>query len=197
MAELARTVKEIRRKFPSIPVSEDSQGETARLRLTEAFHQLLETIAEDHPVILVIDDLHLCDDASLSVLHLIMHRVRNQPIMLMLVGAPANYLAPQAARLRASAHSLGIQELEVPPLSERRERRHSRSLLNPSYPAVDASLRRAMIRAAGGFPLVLELLVQDWEAKGDGSLVLALDAMTADFGGGAGHRLCINRFLRA
>jgi predicted ATPase len=185
LAEMARTVTEVRRKFPSIPVGEESQGETARLRLTEAFHQMLEAIAEDHPVILVIDDLHLCDDASLSVLHLIMHRVRNQSIMLVLVGRAGELpRSPQAARLRASAHSLGIQELEVPPLSEQQSDDILAALLNPSYPAVDASLRRSMIRAAGGFPLVLELLVQDWEANGDGSLVLAFDAMTADFGGG-------------
>jgi tetratricopeptide (TPR) repeat protein len=41
-----------------------------------------------------------------------------------------------------------------------------------------------MVRVAGGFPMVLEFLVQDWEANGRQSLALALDSMTTDFGGG-------------
>lgn len=184
LAELARTVREVRRRFPTIPVVEESQGETARIKLTEALHQMLETIAEEHPVILVVDDLHLCDEASLSVLHLIMHRVQHQPIMLVLV-ARAGELprSLQAARLRTSAHSLGIQELELPPLSESESVDLLAALLSPAQEGADTPLRRTMVRAAGGFPMVLELLVQDWEANGNQSLALALDAMTADFGG--------------
>jgi DNA-binding SARP family transcriptional activator/tetratricopeptide (TPR) repeat protein len=183
LAELARSVGEVRRRFPTIPVVQESQGENARLKLTEAFHQMLETIAEEYPVILVVDDLHLCDEASLSVLHLVMHRVRNQGIMLVLV-ARAGELprSPQAARLRTSAQSLGIQEIALPPLSEQESGDLLAALLNPAQDGVDTALHRTMIRAAGGFPMVLELLVQDWEANGDQSLALALDAMTADFG---------------
>src|SRR5918994_6305150 len=55
LAELARMVPAVRQRFPTIPVASDSQGESARIRLTEAFHELLTTIAEEHPVILVVD----------------------------------------------------------------------------------------------------------------------------------------------
>jgi DNA-binding SARP family transcriptional activator/tetratricopeptide (TPR) repeat protein len=184
LAELARSVREVRRRFPTIPVVEESQGENARLRLTEALLQMLETIAEEHPVILVVDDLHLCDEASLSVLHLIMHRVRHQAIMLVLI-ARAGELprSPQATRLRASAQSLGIREIELSPLSEQESGDLLVALLNPAQDGVAAALRRTMIRAAGGFPMVLELLVQDWQANGDRSLALTLDSMTSDFGG--------------
>jgi hypothetical protein len=182
LAELARYFAPVRRRFPSIPTGQDTQGETARLRLTEAFHHTLETIAEEHPVILVVDDLHLCDEASLSVLHLLMHRVPAQPIMVVLV-ARAEELShsPPAARFRVSAHSLGIQEIEITPLSER-ESTEVLEALTPSWTGLDSPLRRNMVRAAGGFPMVLELLVQDWEANGSQSLALALDSMTADLG---------------
>lgn len=183
LAELARSVREVRRRFPTIPVVDESQGETARLKLAEALYQMLETIAEEHPVILVVDDLHLSDEASLSVLHLVMHRVRHQSIMLVLV-ARAGELprSPQASRLRAGAQTLGVQEIELLPLSEQESAELLLALLNPARDGVDTALHRTILRAAGGFPLILELLVQDWETNGNHSLALALDAMTADFG---------------
>ena len=183
LGELARYFKGVRRRFPTVPLVEESHGETARLRLTEAFHQTLETIAEDHPVILVVDDLHLCDEASLSVLHLLMHRVATQRIMLVFA-ARAGELphSPLAARLRADARSLQINEVQTSPLSEGESNEVLVGLLGPNRAGVDSALRRAMVRVAGGFPMVLELLVQDWEANGSHSLALALDSMTEDFG---------------
>jgi DNA-binding SARP family transcriptional activator len=183
LAELAKYFTGVKRRFPATPVVEDSQGETARLRLTEAFSQALEVIADEHPVILVIDDLHLCDEASLSVLHLLMHRVALQPIMFVLV-ARAGELprSPIARRLRTGAHVLGVQEIETAPLSETESNEVLLGLLGPSRAGVDSALRRAMVRVAGGYPMVLELLVQDWEVNGSHSLALALDSMTADFG---------------
>jgi len=173
----------VRRRFPTIPAGEESKGETARLRLTEAFHQTLEAIAEDHPVILVIDDLHLCDEASLSVFHLLMHRVGNQPIMFVLV-ARAGELprSPLAARLRADADALSLREIRTSPLSEAESDEVLDGLLDSGGLGVDLALRRAMVRVAGGFPMVLELLVQDWKSNGSQSLALALDSMTTDFG---------------
>ena len=178
LAELARSVGEVRRRFPTIPPVEESQGETARVKLTEALQLMLVTIAEEHPVILVVDDLHLCDEASLSVLHLIMRRVRDQPIMLVLV-ARAGEL-PQslrASRLRAGARSLSMKTIDLPPLSDEESSEVLAALLKG-----ETTLHRTLIRAAGGYPMILELLVQDWEANGEESLALALNAMTADFG---------------
>ena len=183
LAELAPYFKDVRRRFPNIPVVEERQGETARLRLTDAFHQTLITLAEEHPVVLVVDDLHLCDEASLTVLHLLLHRITDQPIMLVFV-ARAGELArsPAAARLRASGHSLGIEELEVPPLSDQESNEVLGALLGSAQSDVDPALRRAMVRVAGGFPMILTLLVQDWKTNGSQSLALALDAMTTEFG---------------
>ena len=183
LAELARYFTGVKKRFPAIPVVEDSQGETARLRLTEAFSQALEVIADEHPVILVVDDLHLCDEASLSVLHLLMHRLAAHPIMFVLV-ARAGELprSPVATRLRAGAHMLGVQEIETAPLSEAESNEVLLGLLGPSRAGVDSALRRAMVRVAGGYPMVMEFLVQDWEVNGSQSLALALDSMTADFG---------------
>ena len=143
---------------------------------------MLTAIAEEHPLILVVDDLHLADDVSLAVLHLVMRRSRGQPLMVLLLARPAELLeASQAARLRESATSLGIREVQVIPLSESESRQMLSTLVQADGPSPGIAEQRALLRAAAGYPMILELLVQDWKVSGEHSLALALDAMTADF----------------
>ena len=202
LAELARTVPQVRRRFPTIPAPADSQGETARIRLTESFHDMLTAISEEHPVILVVDDLHLADDASLAVLHLVMRRGKSKPIMVIMIARPGElHRSPQASRLRDSGRGMGIRELEVCPLTHEESRDLLHALVPPDAVQPSASAKRALLSAAAGFPMVLELLYQDWETNGDQSLALAVDAMTAEFGNSSAppqiYREVLDRLLRA
>jgi DNA-binding SARP family transcriptional activator/tetratricopeptide (TPR) repeat protein len=184
LAELARTVPEIQRRFPGARPGPETRGETARIRLTEAFLDMLKAIADEHPVVLVVDDLHLADDASLAVLHLVMRRTRGQQVMILLIARPGELEgSPQAARLRESALAVGLQEIELSPLDEEESSTLLRSLIPLGQPEPHPSVRGALLRAASGFPMVLELVVQDWQTNGDKSLTLALDAMTTELGG--------------
>ncbi len=201
LAGLARTVPQVRQKFSSLPQSREVQGETARIELTESFQQLLEAITEEVPVVLVVDDFHLADDASLAVLHLLARRVVGQRIMVILIARPGE-LTPgtQAARLREASPRLATCELELIPLSE-----DDSSELLTCLTAVDGadlapSVRRMLMKAAAGFPLVLELLLRDWQTHGDRALALALEAMTAELGRGPAHieayRQLLNSMLK-
>ena len=96
LAELSRTVPDVRRRFPAIPPARDSQGDTARIELAEAFHQLLQAIAEERPIILVVDDVHLADDASLSVLHLVARRAKGERLMMIFIARLGGGAPPQA-----------------------------------------------------------------------------------------------------
>jgi DNA-binding SARP family transcriptional activator/tetratricopeptide (TPR) repeat protein len=181
LAELGRTVPEVRRRFANMPTPPDSEGETARLRLAEALHELVLSIAEEHPVILVVDDHHLADDASLAVLHLLMRRADGQPIMVVLVARPSEMgRSPQAARLKDGLPRLGASSVELPPLTEAECEELLGSFIPSDRPQPNGAARRALVRAARGFPMILELLCQDWLAHGERSLALSLDAMTAD-----------------
>ena len=105
LAELGRTVPQVRQRYPHLPPAMESHGETARVRLAEAMHELVVAIAEEHAVILVVDDLHLADDASLAVLHVLIRRAKDQPIMVVLAVRPGELgQSPQAARGRATLH---------------------------------------------------------------------------------------------
>ncbi len=185
LAELARTVPEVRQRFPSIPASIETHGETARVRLTEAMHDLVSGIAEEHPVILVVDDLHLADDASLAVLHLLLRRAAGQPLMLILTVRQGELgRSPQALRLLESTGTLGFAEVSLPPLPDSEASELLDSLIAPDQRRPGVAARRALLGAGAGYPMVLELLLQDWQANGDRSLALSLGAMTAELHSG-------------
>lgn len=202
LAELSRTVPEVRHRFPNIPTSSGSQGEAARIRLTEAFHEMLAMVAEEHPVILVVDDLHLADDVSLAVLHLMMRRARGQPIMVLLIARPGELpQSPQATKLRASTGALGIRDIELLPLTDHESLELLQSLIPPDQPRPGQTVQRALLSGAAGYPMVLELLIQDWQVSGERSLALSLGAMTTHPGCGgpapAVYRDILERITRS
>jgi len=196
LAELARTAPEVRRRFPTLPLPADTERETARIRLTESFHQLLQAISEEHPVILVIDDLHLADEPSLAVLHLVLRRATHDTVLALFTARPGELgHSTQAAVLRESLQRVGGQEVSLAPLDEAESQELLLSLLQPDEVKPSAIVRRSLISASGGFPMVMELLIQDWRTHGSNSLALALDAMTADFPSGANPTAAYGQIL--
>ncbi|MBA2715265.1 MAG: AAA family ATPase, partial [Rubrobacteraceae bacterium] len=196
LAELARTAPEVRRRFPTLPAPDDAHGEAARMRLTESFHQLLQAVAEEHPVILVVDDLHLADEPSLAVLHVVLRRLAGEPILALFTGRPGELgQSTQASILRESLARIGGQELELAPLDPTQSLELLTSLLEPGEAKPSTTEQRSLIGASGGFPMVIELLVQDWRAHGSSSVALALDAVTAEFVAGAGPKAAYGHVL--
>ena len=182
LAEVARAVPEVRRRFPNLPSPGQSQGETARIRLTEAFQQLLLAIAEERPLIIVVDDLHLADEPSLAVLHLALRRSESNPILAVFTGRSAELsLSAQATLLRENLSRLGGQEVLLSPLTPHQCSELLEDLFRPNEPRPSATVRRSLIGACGGYPMVLELLVHDWRRHGPQSVAIALEGMTADF----------------
>jgi type II secretory pathway predicted ATPase ExeA/tetratricopeptide (TPR) repeat protein len=188
LAGLALAVPQVRQKFPSLPQARDVHGETARIELTESFQQLLEALTDEVPVVLVVDDFHLADDASLAVLHLLVRRLIGRRIMLVLI-ARSGEMSPgtQAARLREASSRLGIHELELIPLTEDESSQLLTCLAEAGGADLTPSVKRVLIEAAAGFPMVLELLLQDWQAHGDRAIALSLEAMTAELGPEPAH----------
>lgn len=184
LAELARAVPAVAQRFANLPAPRDTEGEAARLRLTEAVHQLATTIAEEHPLILVVDDVHLSDDASVAVLHLLMRRTQEQRIMVIL-GAREPELArsPNASRLQEVREALALRPVEVPPLTEEEMGEVIGALAEAHQSRLTPAVRRALVRAAAGIPMIGELLFDDWRAHGDHCLALGIGAMTVDADG--------------
>jgi DNA-binding SARP family transcriptional activator/tetratricopeptide (TPR) repeat protein len=198
LAELARTVPQVRQRFPSLPLAREVQGETVRIEFTESFQQLLEALTDESPVVLVVDDFHLADDASLAVLHLLARRMTGHRLMLILLARPGEITpTSQAARLRDASPKLGVRDLEMSPLSEDESSELLNHLTDDSGLELTSSLRRILIEAAAGFPMLLELLLQDWRQHGDKALAIALQAMTADLGAGRENLVAYQHLLNS
>lgn len=181
LAELAQTIPEVRRRFPVLPPPLETHGDASRIRFTEATHALIAALAEEHPVLLVVDDVHHSDDVSLAVLHRVIRLSERQALLVFFLARPGElHQSPQASRLRDHGMTLGIQQLLVGPLSREESLEFLEHILRDLGLAAAPLVRRTLLSAAGGFPLVLELLLKDWAHSGDHSLAMALDAVTAD-----------------
>ncbi len=179
LAELAFLVPMIRERYTSLPSSRPAQGESARLRLTEAALQLITAVAEERPVVLAVDDFHSADDASLAVLHLLMRRLEAERVMVVIVGRGREAArSPNAARLLDSATDLGIATIDIQPLSAEAGDQVLDSLLGGVRP--NPTVRRAMLHAARGYPLVLALLAQEWTEGATLTDILMLEGMTPE-----------------
>lgn len=183
LAELAQTIPEVRRRFPVLPAPLETQGDAARIRFTEATHALIGALAEEHPVILVVDDVHHADDVSLAVLHRVIRLSERQALLVFFLARPGElHQSPQASRLHEEGNSLGIRHLQLPALLREDAIALLDELLADPHTVASPTVRRTLLAASAGYPLVLELLVGDWLRSGDRSVSMALDAVTADPG---------------
>jgi len=182
LADLAQAVPSLRDQFRNLPPTLELHGESFRIRVTDAMEGLLRTIAEETAVMLVVDDFHLADDASVSVVHLLARRFERERVMLALAARPtgANE-SPNVARIRESHRRIGFVSLEVPPMAPD-EAAEMLDSLTADGPEPGKTVRDAMLRAAGGYPMALELFVGEWITSGEGSLALAVPAMREELG---------------
>lgn len=181
LAELAETVVAVRERFPKLPPVSTTEGETARIRFSESVEHLLRNVAEEQPVVLVVDDFHHVDDASAAVLHFLMRRLIRVPVMVVLAARTGELAAlPNGQRVVENSAQLHLHLLQLAPLSDQESGWLIDSLVPPGSTGPVGATRRALIRAAAGFPLALELLVRDWQGHADQCLALSLQAMTED-----------------
>ncbi|MFQ5418624.1 MAG: AAA family ATPase, partial [Myxococcota bacterium] len=82
---LLRMVPEIADRFPNVPAESTEDSDQARFRLYDAVSLLLNRAAVERPLVLLIDDLHRADTASLLLLRFAAREMRDAPILI--VGA--------------------------------------------------------------------------------------------------------------
>jgi DNA-binding NarL/FixJ family response regulator len=157
--QLARLGDDERRLLPSVlpglPVpageSESKPLGVERYRLHRAMRSLLELLAEPSGLVMIVDDLHWCDDGSAE---LICHLLRNPPAAPVLM---ALAYRPRQLPIRlhheittAARHGLAVL-IEVGPLDP-----DAAAALLPGHLSIDR--RQELYEASGGNPFYLELL---------------------------------------
>jgi len=80
-AELAQLVPELRSRLPALPPASGLEGEQARFRLFDALTGFLRRRAQQGPLLLVLDDLHWADEASLLGLQFLAPELRSAALL--------------------------------------------------------------------------------------------------------------------
>ncbi len=180
LAELSRLTPEIMTVFPGVPRPAEWPPEVVPLRLADAFFKAVTASADDFPVVLVVDDIHAADNASVAILHMLARKLAGLRVLLILTGRHGSL------RPLSSAHALvtdtvidGLGTLELEPLpSEAAALLVTRACVKGcerwGLPPVEK-----IVRSGGGNPLAIELLSREWVDNGDDSLASQLDSMHA------------------
>jgi DNA-binding CsgD family transcriptional regulator/tetratricopeptide (TPR) repeat protein len=134
-------------------------GPDERYRAHRAVRALLELLARDRPLVLVLDDAHWADGASIELLGALLRREADAPVLFAIAFRPGQ--AP--VRLRAALAVSGVERIVLGQLSER----EASMLLGD----LDPQSISEIYRHGGGNPFYLEQLAR---AAGDGRSTMVL-----------------------
>jgi tetratricopeptide (TPR) repeat protein len=120
-------------------------GETAHQRLFVAAAELLRLAASDRGLLLVVDDVHESDEASLRLLHYLARTAVNERVLIALASRPRGALR----EVEASLVARGVGEvLDVQPLDDAATRR----LIRHHHPDLDEATLMEICAVSGGLP---------------------------------------------
>jgi DNA-binding SARP family transcriptional activator len=158
LAEVARVVPEIRRRFPSLPQPGPAAGNTL---LLEAVAEVLMAAAEDHPIAVFIDDFQWCDPDSCTMVHYLVRRLEHSAVFWCGTLNPSGLGrdAPPARLVRAIRASPSTTRLELGPLSGEQVWAMIRELGHISAATTGQRFAARVHEVTGGNPFyVIELL---------------------------------------
>jgi predicted ATPase len=156
---LTNGLPDLGRLFPGLPVPPDvglGDPDLDRTRLFEAVRQLLDRAARRQPLVLVLDDLHWADQASLALLHHLLRGLAGAPC-LFLLGYRDTEVGPALADLLAVLRREQVTELALRPIGAEAVDELCRSLLAGAAPA---ELLAMLATRAGGVPLFVVEIVR-------------------------------------
>jgi DNA-binding NarL/FixJ family response regulator len=158
-------VRELTATFPALarpvgaaaPAGEDAERPTGvgldRYRLHRAVARLLELLADDHGVLLAIDDLHWADRASIELLLSLLRRPPSAPLLVVVAFRSRQLEARTAAALQQAQRGCDGELIDLAPLSA-----EEASAFVP--PSLSTAVAERLYDDSGGNPFYLEELVR-------------------------------------
>jgi DNA-binding SARP family transcriptional activator/tetratricopeptide (TPR) repeat protein len=176
LAELTRLTPEVVSAFPGVPRPGEWPPEVVPLRLADAFFKAVTAATDEFPVVLIVDDIHAADNASVAILHMLARKLAGLRVLLIVTGRPVSLRPPSSAHALITDSVIeGLGTVELDALSNESAallvaRASAKGIARWGGPPIDR-----IVRAGGGNPLALELLSREWVENGADSLVGKLD----------------------
>jgi tetratricopeptide (TPR) repeat protein len=163
--EVAQIVPDLRRAQSSLPSpgSDRQDPNEARFRLFDAVTNFLKIGARSRPMLIVLDDLHDADEASLAMLRFMARELRSAPILIVatfrdLEVRRSPSLGKLVGELSREAHTIPLGSL-----SQSEVRRFVEVMVGR---APDDSLVAKLCAATNGNPLFVDGIVRNLIAEG-------------------------------
>ena len=148
-AELAAVLP----SFSAFAGGRDATVHHERYRSYRAVRELLELLARVHPLVLVLDDLHWADPASVELLGTLVHRPPSAAVLLAFAVRPRQAPERLVAALERAGRADAVLRCELSALT----REEAGELLGGAIAVTDAS---ALYEDSGGNPFYLEQLAR-------------------------------------
>ena len=165
---------ELGRVFPSL--ASLARGRKAalqheRYRSHRAVRALLEQLAETAPLVLVLDDFHWADPASVELLGALLRRPPGASVLIAVALRPRQVSEQLSAALAPAQRAAALTQIEVGTLSMG----ETQELLGESVASADASV---LFDQSGGNPFYLEQLVRSLhQAAGTSATEISLSGV--------------------
>ena len=142
--------------FPSLSslaIGREVAPQHERYRSHRAVRALLEVLASTQPLVLMLDDLHWCDPASIELLGALLHRPPVAPVLLAIAARPRQIDERLSAALERALRTETLVRLELVALTSG----EADELLGDAIVGDDAAV---LYEESGGNPFYLEQLAR-------------------------------------
>ena len=178
LSELTRVSPEIFSAFPGVPKPVEWAAEVIPLRLADSFLKAVEAATEESPLVLVVDDIHAADNATVAILHMVARKLPSTRLMLILTARPNDLRTTAAANALVCDGTIkALEPLPVDPLSDEAAERLVAARVSKTEAKIAEVPVPRILHAGRGNPLALELLTKEWLAHGPSSLLRDLEAL--------------------
>lgn len=162
---LAEILPELRGAFADLPVPEPLDTEKARTRLFEAMARTIERLAKARPLVLVLEDVHWADPATLAAIETLTRRLYAAPVLIVAIyrsteAGPGHPLALLRRRLQAQRSATALELHALQPADV------ARLLEKAAHVEADEALSESIYARSEGNPLFAGMLLRNYLESG-------------------------------
>ena len=176
LACIAELLPEIRTRVAGLPEVPHIDAESERIRLFESLFRCFSGLAQPRPLLLVLEDLHWAQSASIALLRALLRRVSGVPIMIVATYRDDETPRPHPlhrlrseARAAACAQSLSLRTLSLEDVHE----------LTGALPEIPDLKAADLLTVSAGNPLFLTQLIDDLRHGEQSAPPASLEALVA------------------